>query len=314
MYVKDGGDWRILDTSGDNPDQLYCRDSTSFTNKTVLNGYVKTGGAWKEFYNIFETTSFETFSTAGNFTDRVPALANRIHIQKAVGAGGGGNKGQDYDKAGGEQGGPGGGSGGFVSDIVLAVTGGELLSLVVGSGGTAGTNSYTGGGPGPGQSTTLSGATTGPIFTLTGGGSGQVTGGGVQGPLSTLTGGDAGTATVNVSRITSGTTVDGLNITTFTDGPRNAFNQVANGSAGNNGITYGGDNSNGVGAAGAASFVDLAGTAGSGGAAGNGGSPEPGQTGGAGSQGGGGGGGGTEQGAPGGAGGDGIIVFRYLRI
>lgn len=40
MYVKDGGDWRILDTSGDNPDQLYCRDSTSFTNKTVLNGYV----------------------------------------------------------------------------------------------------------------------------------------------------------------------------------------------------------------------------------------------------------------------------------
>ena len=63
MYVKDGGDWRILDTSGDNPDQLYCRDSTSFTNKTVLNGYVKTGGAWKEFYNIFEITSFENLTS-----------------------------------------------------------------------------------------------------------------------------------------------------------------------------------------------------------------------------------------------------------
>ena len=35
MYVKDGGDWRILDTSGDTPDQMYCRDSTSFTNKTI---------------------------------------------------------------------------------------------------------------------------------------------------------------------------------------------------------------------------------------------------------------------------------------
>ena len=308
IYVKDGGDWRILDTSGDVPSQLYVRDSTSFTNKTVLNGYIKDSGAWKEFYTIFEASSFETFDTAGNFTDRVPALANRVHIQKAVGAGGGGNKGQDYDKAGGEQGGPGGGSGGFVSDIVLAVTGGELLTLVIGSGGPGGTNSYTGGGPIPGGSTTLSGATTGPIFTLTGGGSGQVTGGGVQGPLSTLTGGTAGTATVDVSRITSGTTVDGLDITTFTSGPRGSFNQVADGSAGNNGITYSGDNSNGVGAAGAASFVDLAGTAGSGGQA------ESAQTGGDGTQGGGGGGSGTEQGAPGGAGGDGIIVFRYLRM
>ena len=27
MYVKDGGDWRILDTSGDTPDQMYKNDS-----------------------------------------------------------------------------------------------------------------------------------------------------------------------------------------------------------------------------------------------------------------------------------------------
>ena len=37
MYVKDGGDWRILDTSGDTPDQMYCRDSTSFTNNEIYS-------------------------------------------------------------------------------------------------------------------------------------------------------------------------------------------------------------------------------------------------------------------------------------
>ena len=125
MYVKDGGDWRILDTSGDTPDQMYCRDSTSFTNKTILNGYVKTGGVWKEFYTIFETTTLETFSTAGIFTDRVPALANRIHIQSAVGGGSGGYRGADYDKAGGESAGAGGGSAGYISDKVFSLNAGD---------------------------------------------------------------------------------------------------------------------------------------------------------------------------------------------
>ena len=149
IYVKDGGDWRILDTSGDGPDQLYVRDGTSFTNKTVLNGYIKESGAWKEFYTIFQASGFETFNTAGNFTDRVPALANRVHIQSAVGGGSGGYRGADYDKAGGESAGPGGASGAFISDIVFAVTGGEQLSLVIGGGGAAGTGVYSGSsGPG----------------------------------------------------------------------------------------------------------------------------------------------------------------------
>ena len=315
IYVKDGGDWRILDTSGDGPDQLYVRDSTSFTNKTVLNGYIKDSGAWKEFYTIFEASSFETFNTAGNFTDRVPALANRVHIQKAVGAGGGGGGGLAYDKAGFEDGGGGGASGAFISDIVFSVTGGELLSLVIGSGGAGGngvgepptnTQGVTGG------STSLSGATTGPLFTL-GGGTGAVsTGGRVSAPASA--GGDGGTRTGFASVVSSGTTVDGFDITTFTSGPRGTFNQQGDGTDGIDGVRYSGDNSNGVGSAGGASFVNLAGTAGAGGDAGNGGAPESGQFGKTGSQGGGGGGGGTEQGAPGGAGGDGIIVFRYLRI
>ena len=315
MYVKDGGDWRQLDTSGDNPDQLYCRDSTSFTNKTVLNGYVKTGGVWKEFYNIFLTTDFQTFTdTTQQLFERVPALANKIHIQKAVGAGGGGGGGLDYDQAGFEDGGGGGASGAFISDMVFTVTGGEILTFNIGAGGTGGngvgepptnTQGTTGG------ATTLSGATTGPIFTLNGGSGAVSTGGRVSAPASVA--GVAGTRTV-ISGVGSGTTTDGLNITTFTSGPRASFNQQGDGTNGTNGVRYSGDNANGVGSSGGASFVNLAGTAGAGGDAGNGGAPESGQFGKSGSQGGGGGGGGTEQGAPGGSGGDGLVQFRFLRI
>ena len=48
IYVKDGGDWRILDTSGDGPDQLYVETlqvlltnlSLMVTFKRVVDGYV----------------------------------------------------------------------------------------------------------------------------------------------------------------------------------------------------------------------------------------------------------------------------------
>ena len=39
VYVKSGGTWR--ETS-----QLYVRDGTSYTNKTVLNGYIKQSGTY----------------------------------------------------------------------------------------------------------------------------------------------------------------------------------------------------------------------------------------------------------------------------
>jgi hypothetical protein len=307
IYVKDGGDWRILDTSGDGPDQLYVRDGTSFTNKTVLNGYIKESGAWKEFYTIFQASGFETFNTAGNFTDRVPALANRVHIQSAVGGGSGGYRGADYDKAGGESAGPGGASGAFISDIVFAVTGGEQLSLVIGGGGAAGTGVYNGS-SGPGGDTTLSGATTGPLFTLGGGGAASVSGGSVQGPLRTNTASSGGTRSGFASLITSGTTVDGLDITSFTSGPRGSFNQQGDGTAGANPGNCGGDNCTIGGGDGGDSFAGSSNTGGTGGANGN-------TAGTAGTRGAGGGGGGTEPGSSaGGAGGAGEIVLRYLRM
>jgi hypothetical protein len=307
IYVKDGGDWRILDTSGDGPDQLYVRDGTSFTNKTVLNGYIKESGAWKEFYTIFQASGFETFNTAGNFTDRVPALANRVHIQSAVGGGSGGYRGADYDKAGGESAGPGGASGAFISDIVFAVTGGEQLSLVIGGGGAAGTGVYSGS-SGPGGDTTLSGATTGPLFTLGGGGAASVSGGGVQGPLRTNTASSGGTRSGFASLITSGTTVDGLDITSFTSGPRGSFNQQGDGTAGANPGNCGGDNCTIGGGDGGDSFAGSSNTGGTGGANGNTAGTD-------GTRGAGGGGGGTEPGSSaGGAGGAGEIVLRYLRM
>ena len=39
IYVKDGGTFREI--SSDAGTQLYDRDSTSFTNKTISNVYVK---------------------------------------------------------------------------------------------------------------------------------------------------------------------------------------------------------------------------------------------------------------------------------
>jgi len=311
IFVKDAGQWREISSSTGG--EVFLRDGTSYTNKTINNIYVNHSGTWREVYSLFESTTFVTVNTAGSSTISVPSNANAIHIKQAVGGGGGGNAGQAYDKIGLEQGGPSGGSGAYISDCVFSVTGGEQLTLNVGAQGAAGTNAYTGGGPAGGGNTTLSGATTGPLFTLIGGGSGQVSGGGVQGPVTTLTGGVAGTVSQIGTRLTSGTTVDGLNITTFTSGEVGSFNQAGSGLVGNNGINYGGDNANGPGANGAASYSNNV-PGGTGGNAGNGGAYNPDQVGNTGSQGSGGGGGGTEQGAPGGTGGTGEVVYRYLRM
>jgi hypothetical protein len=47
-------------------------------------------------------------------------------------------RGADYDKAGGESGGPGGGGGVLMSGHYLTVTAGENLTISTGSGGAAG--------------------------------------------------------------------------------------------------------------------------------------------------------------------------------
>ncbi len=122
IYVKDGGTWREI--SSDAGTQLYVRDSTSFTNKTITNAYVKDGGSWRTTFTLFDTTGYQT--TTGSVS--VPANANAIHVQYAVGGGGGGVGGAEYDKAGGESAGGGGSSGGYISDKVFTVTGGETLN------------------------------------------------------------------------------------------------------------------------------------------------------------------------------------------
>ena len=114
-------------------------------------------------------SSFATVSSATATFD-IPTGYNAIHIQAAIGGGGGAVSGADYDKGGGESQGPGGGSGAFISDKIFTVAAGETMTYVVGAGGAAGN-------PGnkfslsasAGASTTLTGASTGALFTLGGG-------------------------------------------------------------------------------------------------------------------------------------------------
>ena len=304
IYVKDGGVWRTLD-------RVYVRDGTSFTNQTINNVYVKHSDEWRNVFVIFETpTTFST--TAGSIA--VPALANAIHVQFAVAAGGGGSGGMDYDSRGYEDAGAGGGSGAFISDKVFSVTGGETLTIVTGTGGAGG--DPIGDPPGDGTSrsggngsaaTTVSGTSTGALFSL------GVGVGATSNYNSVAVAGTGGSATISGTALTSGTTVDGQNITSYQSGPLGAFNQHGNGASGSGGNRCSGDNCNVGGANGAASYSSQV-AGGVGGDAGNGGSYESGQVGKPGTRGSGGGGGGTEQGAPGGAGGDGEISYRFLRI
>ena len=126
---------------------------------------------------ILPATSFITV-TSSTTTNVVPLGYNAVHIQAAVGAGGGAMCGADYDKAGGESAGAGGGSGGYISDKIFTVTAGETLTFVAGSGGAPlnGNPQKLNGAASPGTNSTLSGSTTGSIFTLTGGGGSVIVG------------------------------------------------------------------------------------------------------------------------------------------
>ena len=305
IYVKDGGTFREISSNAGS--QLYVRDGTSFTNKTIVNTYIKDGGVWRTVFTLFDTPGSFTTAGAGTTNHVVPANANAIHIQQAVGGGGGGYTGTSYDKAGGESSGPGGGSGAFISDRVYTVTGGEQLTAVVGTGGSKGTGAYSGS-AGGGSVTRLSLENGNTVFSLAGGGASSVSGGGVQGPLRSNTAGTGGVATAGTS-LSSGTTVDGVNITSFTGGPTSTFNNSGNGATGGNNDNCGGDNCQINGSDGADSYSGLAGTGGDGGLVGT---PST-----AGTQGGGGAGGGAENygsGTSGSDGGAGEILFRFIRI
>ena len=281
--------------------------------------YAKVSGTWELVFAAFTPGSIQTLSSgSGSFT--VPDGANAIHIQASVGGGGGAAGGASYDKAGGESAGAGGGSGAYISDKVFSVTEGETISYSVGSGGAGGNQTANFGQPkiaSAGTNTTLSGSTTGSIFTLGAGGGSSGTGGGVQGPLRTNTAGTAGSATINGTAITSGNFRDSdgstKSVTTLTSGPVGSFNQSGNGSAGDlsGSGNCSGDNCRINGFDGGDSYAgNIAG--GSGGS-----SSGSGTNGSAGTRGSGGGGGAaqTNSGNTNGAvGGNGEIRYRFLRV
>jgi hypothetical protein len=309
IYVKEGGTWREI--SSDAGSQLYVRDGTSFTNKTINNAYIKDGGSWRTVFTLFDTPAAFNTASSGQSTFSVPANANAIHIKQAVAGGGGSMNGLGYDKGpDGEQGGRGGGSGAYVSDKVFTVVGGETLTAEVGTGGSAGSNAgfnYTASAS-AGTNTTLSGSSTGSLFSLIGGGGASYSGGGVQGPTAIQTSGSAGSATIS-SSLSTGTTADGINITGFNTGRAGSFNSGGDGAQGfpqtgpSKAPLCSGDNCSIGGADGAPSYNGQV----SGGAAGGSGS-----SGTAGTFGAGGGGGGKE--ASGAAGGAGELVYRFMRI
>ena len=296
-------------------DQVYAKVSGTW--EEVDEVYAKDSGTWQLVFSAFEATAFTTLSSgSGTFT--VPDQANAIHIQFAVGGGGGAAGGVSYDKAGGESAGAGGGSGAFVSDKIFSVTGGETMSYSIGSGGAPGNQTPNFGHPktaSAGTNTTLSGSSAGSIFTLGAGGA-SGTGGGVQGPLRTNTPGTAGSATIGGTAITSGNfrDSDGTTkaVTTNTSGPTGTFNQSGNGAVGDNNGNCSGDNCQIGGSDGADSY--------NGNVSGGAGSPQGGSTGGtAGTRGSGGGGGGAQYGNEsvtglGAAGGNGEVKYRFLKV
>jgi hypothetical protein len=308
-YVHNGTEFK-------NAQQIYGNVSGTF--QEVNAAYANVGGTFKLVFSAFQATSFVTLSSGtGTFT--VPANANALHVKAAVGAGGGAAGGADYDKAGGESAGAGGGSGGYVSDKVFSLNPGDTLTFSIGSGGAAGNQTANFKQPrtaSAGTSTTLSSATVGSLFVLTGGGGSSGTGGAVQGPLRTNTAGTAGTATVS-STLTSGNFRDSDGqtkaLSTLTAGPTGTFNDSGNGSAGSlsGSGNCGGDNCRIDGFSGGASYDSniAGGTAGSSSGAGTNGGP--------GTRGSGGGGGAAQVNAgstDGGVGGDGEIVYRFIKV
>ena len=285
-----------------------------------------------DFYACSKFVAQSFSSLTSSTTSTVPAGANAVHIEFAVAGGGGGCGGADYDRVGGESAGAGGGSGAYISDKVFTVTAGETLAFTVGAAGTGVDISVQQAAQTPGSreatfsasldqvataggTTSLSGSSTGSIFSLGGGGGASGINGDVAGPFRTNTAGSAGSATVSTS-VSSGTFVNasnvGVNLSTLTSGPTGTFNDSGNGAAGGNNGNCSGDNCRIGGSTGGASYNGNV----SGGSGGS--SAGSGTAGGAGTRGSGGGGGSAQipsiGSTDGGNGGAGEIKFRYIRV
>ena len=134
----------------------------------------------------------QTFTSSGTFTVPANVTTMTVYVWGAGGGGGGGSNGCAQEGNGG-----GGGGGGFATKI-LTVSSGQVYTITVGAGGTAGAS---GGGStaGTGGNTTITG--TGGTVSATGG-----TGGAGNSSCGTVAGGTGGTGTA------------GTGITTYTGG------------------------------------------------------------------------------------------------
>jgi hypothetical protein len=270
------------------------------------------GGA--AFGSLFKATSFTTLTSPS--TAPVPSGADAIHIRQAVGGGSAGVNGGSYDKSGGESGGSGGGSGAYISDKIFPVTAGETITFTVGDGGTGNTPL---GGPNfiaaSGTATTVSGSSTGTVFSLGGSTGGSGTGGSSTpntGPLRTNNPSVGGTATLTGTPVGSGNFIESngdvepiANTTaSLRGGILGTFDLSGDGVAGVVGQNCTPDDCQIFGGNGGASYNGSV----------SGGTPS-GIQGQPGSQGSGGSGGGQQPGAgAGGNGGDGEIIYRFIKV
>lgn len=265
-----------------------------------------------------EASPFEPLPSPGSSFDIcIPTGFNALHIQYAVGGGGGATGGISYDKAGGESSGRSGGSGAYLSDVIFSVIEGNCYASSTGTGGAGGNQTGNFGHPkiaNPGTLTKVTG-----LFQLNPGGGASLTGGGVQGPLATGgSNGSAGSISITGTRITSGSFFNSSNdlitignVSELQGGPRGTFNQSGNGSAGGWNGNCGGDNCRIGGRAGATSY---GGSVAGGSASSSSGS---GTNGGNGSRGSGGGGGAAQTNSGntnGGSGGGGEMKYRFLNV
>jgi len=125
----------------------------------------------------------QAFTSSGSFT--VPAGVTKIYISGCGGGGGGGGAGGSTSTPNSAGGGGGGGSGQAIIQVPYVVTPGQVISVTIAAGGTAGAGAAsggTGGNAGNGGSTVV-----GALVTLAGGSGG--TGGGNASPPSGGNGG-----------------------------------------------------------------------------------------------------------------------------
>ena len=249
--------------------EFYSGGSTVYSGAADGDGNAIPSSGAISFSNFYDTTFFDAASnstvvasgpgTATNnrkgqqtsSTVTVPAGANAIYITNTVAGGGGGLRGQEHKDVG-EQPGDGGGGGAGITSAYFTVAAGETLTFIVGHGGNDNTVSWSSEGgytqntnvtDGTGGTTSLSGNSTGNIFTLTGGTvATSPNDGGEFKSLMQDNPGTGGTATLNATPLSSGTTTAGDSVSSASssngsngsDGPAVGENQRGAGGAGGN--------------------------------------------------------------------------------